>query len=245
MKNVLFCSGGKDSVASLILAKIHNEPLDAVVFCEVMFDEETSGEHPLHIGFVRQKLRPWVEKELGVPFVILRSDRTYKSCFDHTITRGAGTGKAAGFPIPGMCAINRDCKMRPIREFRKAHNIETEYVGIAIDEPERLARLTGNKISLLAKYNYTEADAKRLCIEYDLLSPIYGICKRNGCWFCMNCKDNEFIWLIKKRPDLFNKLVELETETPNLYRRCLTRTETATELQARLEVHTQQLSFFE
>ncbi len=33
---VLFCSGGKDSVASLILAKIHNEPVDAVVFVEDM-----------------------------------------------------------------------------------------------------------------------------------------------------------------------------------------------------------------
>ena len=245
MKNVLFCSGGKDSVASLIIAKERVEPLDAVVFCEVMFDEETSGEHPLHIEFVKEKLRPWVEKELGVPFVILKSDRTYKSCFEHIVTKGAGTGKVAGFPIPGMCVINRDCKMRAIRKFRKNQNIEIEYVGIAVDEPERLARLTENKVSLLAKYGYTEDDAKKICLEYGLLSPIYAICKRNGCWFCMNCKDNEFVWLIKNRPDLFNKLVELEQKHKELYRRCWTRTETATELKARLVVYTQQMSFFE
>jgi hypothetical protein len=245
MKNVLFCSGGKDSVASLILAKWHGEPLDGVVFCEVMFDEETSGEHPLHIEFVKEKLRPWVEKELEIPFVILRSDRTYKSCFEHIISRGKGEGKTAGFPIPGLCAINRECKMRPIQKFRKENNIELEYVGIAKDEPERLARLTGNKVSLLAKYGFTEAMAKELCIEFDLISPIYGICKRNGCWFCMNCKDNEFVWLIKNRPDLFNKLIELEGKHPNRYRECLTRDETPSQLKARLEVYTNQLSFFE
>ena len=245
MKNVLFCSGGKDSVASLIIAKVNREPLDGVVFCEVMFDEETSGEHPLHIEFVKEKLRPWVEKELEIPFVILRSDRTYKSYFEHIVSRGKGEGKTAGFPIPGRCAINRECKMRPIQRFRKENNIEREYVGIAADEPERLARLTGNKVSLLARYGYTEAMARELCIEYNLLSPIYNICKRNGCWFCMNCKDREWRWLIKNRPDLFDKLIALEEKHPCRYREFLTRTETPAQLKTRLEVYTNQLSFFE
>lgn len=246
MKNILFCSGGKDSVASLIIAKEHGEPLDAAVFVEVMFDEETSGENPEHIGFVMDKLKPYVEKEIGVPFIVFRSKKTYIDCFEHIIIRGKGEGKTAGFPIPGMCVINRDCKMSAIREFRKENNIETEYVGIAIDEPERLARLEGkNKISLLAKYGYTEAMARELCIKYDLLSPVYKICKRNGCWFCMNCKDTEFVWLIKNHPELFDKLIALERKYPCRSRECLTREETPSQLKARLEVYTQQLSFFE
>ena len=246
MKSVLFCSGGKDSVASLILAKEHGEPLDGVVFCEVMFDKNISGEHPLHIGFVMDKLKPFTEKEIGVPFIVLRSDRTYKRFFEHIITKGAGGGKIAGYPLAGMCAINRDCKMRAVRAFKKAHSIETAYVGIALDEPERLARLDGtNQISLLAKYGITEANAKELCIEYDLLSPVYEINKRNGCWFCPNCGKKEWIWLIKNKPELFDLLVELERKHPHRMRKCLTRDETATELQARLEVYTQQLSFFE
>lgn len=246
MKHVLFCSGGKDSVASLILAKLHNEPLDAVVFCEVMFDEETSGEHPLHISFVNNKLKSFVEKEIGVPFIVVRSDRTYVSRFKHIRSKGTYKGCMAGFPIPGRCEINRDCKMNPIRKFRKQHNIETEYVGIAIGEPERLARLDGKtKISLLAKYGYTEEMAKELCIKYDLLSPIYEISKRNGCWFCMNCGNKEWIWLIKNKPELFDLLVELERKHPHRMRQCLTRDETATELQTRLQVYTNQLSFFE
>lgn len=244
-RNVLFCSGGKDSVASLLLARIHNEPLDAVVFCEVMFDEETSGEHPLHIEFVNNKLKPFVEKEIGVPFIILRSDRTYVSSFKHIRSKGTYKGCMAGFPIPGRCEINRDCKMNPIRKFRKQHNIETEYVGIAIDEPERLARLDGKtKISLLAKYGYTEEMAKELCIKYDLLSPIYETSKRNGCWFCMNCNNKHWIEMINDYPQLFERLIQLEKDFPNRARRCLTRDETPTELQARLQVYTNQLSFF-
>ena len=41
-KYVASCSGGKDSVATLLLAAQHNEPLDEAVFSEVMFDKDTS-----------------------------------------------------------------------------------------------------------------------------------------------------------------------------------------------------------
>ena len=75
-KYIASCSGGKDSVATLILVKRHGEPLDEVVYCEVMFDKETSGEHPEHRDFVYQKVKPFVEDVLGVPFTILRSDKT-------------------------------------------------------------------------------------------------------------------------------------------------------------------------
>lgn len=40
------CSFGKDSLAQVILAKLHNEPIDLIVYCEVMFDNKTSGEMP-------------------------------------------------------------------------------------------------------------------------------------------------------------------------------------------------------
>ena len=79
-----------------------------------------------------------------------------------------------------MCVINRECKMQPIHSYYKQfkdHEI-VQYVGIAIDEPKRLARLSkkGNidKVSLLQKYGYTEDMAKQKCLEYGLLSPIYG-----------------------------------------------------------------------
>lgn len=47
-----FCSwsGGADSTATVLLALEHGEPLTAMVYCEVMFDEHTSGEVPEHVN---------------------------------------------------------------------------------------------------------------------------------------------------------------------------------------------------
>ena len=46
MRYIASWSGGKDSTATIILAHLHNEPLDTIIFAEVMFDKETSGELP-------------------------------------------------------------------------------------------------------------------------------------------------------------------------------------------------------
>lgn len=174
------CSGGKDSVATILLAAEKNEPLDEVIYSEVMFDQEISGEVPEHRDFIHQKLKPFVENELGCKFTVLRSDKTYDDVFHHIITRGPYEGLLRGFVWPGKCAVNRDCKMPPLRKYHKAQPDDTRsYVGIALDEPKRLARLNKEKdISLLAKYGMTEADAWRLCEKYDMLSPCYQYSKR-------------------------------------------------------------------
>ena len=38
MKYIASCSFGKDSLATILLALLHKEPLNKVVYCEVMFD---------------------------------------------------------------------------------------------------------------------------------------------------------------------------------------------------------------
>lgn len=49
MQYIASWSGGKDSTASIILAHENNEPLDFIIFSEVMFDKNISGELPEHI----------------------------------------------------------------------------------------------------------------------------------------------------------------------------------------------------
>ena len=39
---IISCSFGKDSLATILLAKKHGEPLDEAVYCEVMFDKTIS-----------------------------------------------------------------------------------------------------------------------------------------------------------------------------------------------------------
>ena len=102
------------------------------------------------------------------------------------------------------------------------------------DEPKRLARLDGvKKVSLLAKYGMTEADAYKLCQDHGLLSPIYAHCRRNGCWFCPNASDSELLHMVTKHPDMFDRLIEWEKED-NIFHRRMTRRETPSEVKARL-----------
>lgn len=114
-----------------------------------------------------------------------------------------------------MCAINRDCKLSPMQKFLKENGLAdaVQYVGIAKDETERLVRLDGIKtISLLNKYGYTEEMAAELCKQYGLYSPAYQYSNRNGCWFCPNCKTNEFAEFKRRHPDLWQRLLDLGKE---------------------------------
>lgn len=180
------CSFGKDSIATILLALENNEPLDRVVFAEVMFDNERgiSGEIPEHIEWVRSTAIPKIEA-MGVSVDVVRAERDYRYCFSCSIKRGRHKGKFCGFPLGGMCFINRDCKVGAIKRYYKllgASNQIVTYIGIAKDEPSRLGRIDGSrKISLLDKYGYTEAMARAKCEEYGLLSPIYQTGTRNGC----------------------------------------------------------------
>lgn len=216
MKYIASWSGGKDSTASIILAHEHNEPLDLIIFVEVMFDENISGELPEHIDFVHKAIK--VFEDWGYKVKILRSDENYMYWFHKKRTRSKveeRNGKSYGFPMSGKCVINSRCKMKPIREFWKSIDEDyTQYVGIAIDEPIRLNKLakTDNKISLLEKYNYTEQNAKELCEKYGLLSPAYKIFIRQGCWFCPNKREDEMRLLRKKHYNLWQKLLNLEKE---------------------------------
>ena len=210
MKAVASCSFGKDSVATVLLAKRHGEPLDEAVYCEVMFDADVSGEVPEHRDFIYHTAIPALER-MGVPVRVLRSEKTYVSLFTGRVTRGPKKGMIRSFPVCGKCYAQRDCKVRPIRQFQKTLPPGTiQYIGIAQDEPKRLARLEDNQVSLLAKYGYTEQMAKELCEEAGLLSPVYEFSDRGGCWFCPNAKRKELRHLYDHHPELWERMLELQ-----------------------------------
>lgn len=203
------CSFGKDSVATILLALENNELLDRVVFAEVMFDIEKgiSGEIPEHIEWVYNTAIPKL-KDMGVKVDVVRAAKDYKWFFTHQIQDGHYKGKYRGFPIGGMCAINRDCKMKPINTYYKQFKgcSIIQYVGIASDEKKRLKRMKGNQVSLLDKYGYTEKMAYDLCKSQNLLSPIYRDGTRGGCWFCPNGKLRQFIAIRRNHPEMWEEL---------------------------------------
>lgn len=101
---------------------------------------------------------------------------------------------------------------------RRYPNI-VQYIGIAIDEPERLKRLDDKRVSLLYEYGYTENDAKLLCEQWGLLSPVYEITNRGGCWFCPNMSNKEVLYLYQNHHDLYERIVRLEQVTNTINKR--------------------------
>ena len=252
MKHIAACSFGKDSIATILLALEHGEPLDEAVFVEVMFDHKRniSGEIPKHIDWIYSTAIPMLEA-MGMRVRVLRSERDYVRCLKHTVTRGKHIGKHHGFPIGGKCLINRDCKIAPIRRYLRGLGEEvTQYIGIAVDEPKRLARLQSGKVSLLAKYGYTEVMARELCEKRGLLSPIYKTGTRGGCWFCPNARIPSYCRLRREHPDLWAELERL-SHTPKLcsygfrYGKTLQEVEREMDLyDARQEAESRQLTLF-
>ena len=210
------CSFGKDSMATVILALKHKEPLDEVMYYEVMFDENTSGEVPEHRDFVYGVAIPFL-KSVGIPVHVVRGQKTFVGQFKHRV---GGDGRCAGkiwsWPLCGRCYVQRDLKVRPMDAWKRANWCGDEivqYVGIADDEMDRLARMDSYKyptVSLLEKYGVTEEDALALCRKYGLLSPIYEFAPRNGCFFCPNARERELRHLYDHHPDLWERLLELQ-----------------------------------
>lgn len=233
-KHIVACSGGKDSIATILEALEHNEPLDEVVWVEVMFDNQLSGEVPEHRDFIYNRLKPFCEEQ-GIPFTILHSTKTYEDVFHQLYSWGKNVGQKYGFAWPRGCFVNRECKMKPIKAYKRQQGADVVfYVGIAADESKRLKRLDGaSNISLLSKYGVTEKDALQLCKEHDLLSPVYEISRRNGCWFCPHAKDKELLHFLENHGEMFDKLIEWEKED-NLSHRRMNFEETPSEIKARL-----------
>lgn len=213
MKYIASCSFGKDSLAMILTILQRDMPLDEVVYCEVMFDEKISGEYPEHRDFIYNIGIPTLENRYGLKVQVVRSDKTYKAECLHIRTKGPRAGTPTGFPSLWSPWCNGYLKRRPMEKYWKSQTEPVhQYVGIAADEPKRLQRLLvkPNTSAPLANFGITEADAKTICENEGLLSPIYQTRDRNGCWMCHNARICDLKRLYISRPDLWAELRRLQ-----------------------------------
>lgn len=216
MKTYLSWSGGKDSSASIALCYENGVRLDGVIFSEVMFDNarNISGENPAHIAFIHAAI-PIIER-MGYKVFVLRSKYDYLQEFNFIVRNSpiAGrNGKKRGWLIGHSCKANSDLKVAPMRAFLNHAGEHEQIIGIAADEPKRLARLKPNQRSMLAEHGIREADTYAICKKYNLLSPIYENETRGGCWFCPNSSTKDFARLAKEHPELWAELEKLSHDT--------------------------------
>ena len=219
MKYIASCSFGKDSLAMIIKIKELGMPLDEVVYCDIRFDNNISGEMPKMAEFI-PKAEKILKERFGIVVKHLTYKRTFKEQFYTKKERGKHIGDNYGFPYVIGAWCNSRLKIEPIKNYLKSQNEPViQYVGIAYDEPKRYERLNHEThIAPLYDLKITEKEAIDICKKYDLLSPIYEDGFRGGCWFCPKQRLSQLKNLYNNYPKLWNILKEMEKDSRNTFR---------------------------
>lgn len=218
-KYIASCSFGKDSLAMIIKIKELGMPLDEVVYCDIRFDDNISGEMPKMAEFI-PKAEKILKDKFGITVKHLTYKRTFKEQFYTKKEKGKHIGDNYGFPYVIGAWCNSRLKIEPIRKYLKSQT-ETviQYVGIAYDEPKRYERLNHEThIAPLYDLKITEKEAMEICKKYDLLSPIYEDSFRGGCWFCPKQRLSQLKNLYKNYPKLWDTLKDMEKDSHNTFR---------------------------
>jgi len=126
--------------------------------------------------------------------MVKEGDTLRKATYEYYFYKPRTFTKHKDKPIPNMYGFpyqkgpwcNDRLKMNALKQIPKKEVIKDadgntievipviRYVGIATDEPKRLARLDkDNSVSPLKVIGWNEAECRKWCEENDLLSPIY------------------------------------------------------------------------
>lgn len=102
----------------------------------------------------------------------------------------------------------------PVTAGEKINTVQ--YLGIAADEPIRIARHYDKKGVVMPLYEigYDEPFCRKWCEDNDLLSPTYTTSTRGGCWFCHNQGVEQLRLLRHNYPDLWALLLKWDKDSP-------------------------------
>ena len=103
-----------------------------------------------------------------------------------------------------------------MNKWKKQYGEHISAIGIAADEVRRIARNTKPDTVLpLVEYGIAEKEAFAIFKKADLLSPAYNNGReRLGCWFCHNQRIGELRRLRSEYPELWEKLMRLDKDSP-------------------------------
>jgi 3'-phosphoadenosine 5'-phosphosulfate sulfotransferase (PAPS reductase)/FAD synthetase len=224
---VLTLSYGKDSLACLGAIEELGLPLDRIVHVEVWATDTIHADLPEMVEF-KAKADKIIKERYGIEVEHIRAKHSYEDIFYRQVgekgakkrqerkekleSQGKSYNDSAliyGFPRTLGAWCNSKLKVDLLNTIKGV-----QYVGIALDEPVRLARLGKDKISPLAEAGWTEEMCRKWCEDNDLLSPIYTTATRGGCWFCHNSRIDQLRLLRKNHPDLWAILLKWDIDSP-------------------------------
>lgn len=220
---VAYISYGKDSLAMLEAIKILNYPLDRVVHTEVWATDDIHADFPEMVDF-KSKADGIIKERYGIEVEHICAMKngeklTYeKQFYTKRIVKRLQEERIYGFPIVLGAWCNSRLKVSPMNRLEKEmKNKKTvQYLGIACDEPERIARHSINecKVMPLVDIEWDEAYCRKWCEENNLLSPTYENADRGGCWFCHNQGVDQLRFLRKTYPNLWKLLLKWDKDSP-------------------------------
>lgn len=209
---VLSLSYGKDSLACLGAIEQLGWPLSRIVHAEVWATNTIPADLPPMVEF-KAKADAIIKERFGIEVEHFRAKHTFEELFYRVKKTGRGPGDYRGFPMVRGPWCNSDLKRPALRMACGKDSVQ--YVGIAADEPERLARLDKYaKVSPLEAVGWDEATCRKWCEDHDLLSPIYTTSTRGGCWFCHNQGVSQLRHMRKAYPEYWAMLLKWDKDSP-------------------------------
>jgi hypothetical protein len=195
-----------------------NYPLDEIVYFDIGAEFESIYQNKQRV------------KELSQNRDILFTELKPKQDFfylmlEKPVTKRTGQKQLGYKWCGGLCRWGTTLKLNAIKENNKKYGNEfiVEYVGIAVDEQERLLRervkRCENRLKLypLAEWGMTEKDCLNYCYSKGFSwnengIELYKVLDRVSCWCCRNKNlkelENMFLFL----PDYWKKLKELQSK---------------------------------
>lgn len=213
MQYIASISYGKDSLAMLEVIKQHDMPLDRIVHVEIMATDTIPADLPPMMEF-KVKADRIIKERFGIEVEHIHAKKSYEEYF-YMVRSGKNSsrwGGTYGFPIAPGSWCNSRLKLSVLSKLDKPDI--TQYIGIAADEPNRFRNLTDLKRSPLAEWGVTEAEARKICEDLDLLSPIYTQTARGGCWFCHNQGVQQLRLLRKQYPEYWTLMLKWDADSP-------------------------------
>lgn len=222
MKHVASCSFGKDSLAMVLRLLEENKPLDEVIF----FDTGMEFDSIYHN---RDKVKELLFQK-HIRFTELHSKNSFLfDMFVRPVKYRSPESKSYpmhyGYEWCGARGVRwgTSGKISAIKNhYKEIYGDEEiyEYVGIAVDEPDRINE-DEHKIYPLVDWNMTEKDCLQYCYDkgynWDENGvELYSVLDRVSCWCCQNKNLKELKNIYLYLPEYWQRLRGLQSriDTP-------------------------------
>ncbi len=199
VRHILALSGGKDSSALAVFMK-DRVPEMEYVFCDTEKELDETYEY-LHR----------LSQYLGKPIHTLKYKSGYG--FDEILKLKRGY-----LPSPQSRWCTEYLKLIPYENYIGSDDV-ISYVGIRADEPHRKGYIS-TKANIRTVFPFVENNIRRddvfkILNESGLGVPSYYEWRsRSGCYFCFFQQQIEWVGLLERHPDLFQKAMEYEKNDP-------------------------------